>query len=88
MVLEEMQKAYNVSFLGQDFIDGCSAMKNVEGEALDFVDGSKDCTFSQFEKSHREYKECQNKAVDLKDRGMALINVGLFSDVKYDFDRS
>jgi len=79
-ITKKLQAAYNITFLGQTYIDSCPILSREEPKIVREITGSNKCDFTTFESNWRSYKSCES-AADKKIKSMiALIDAKVFPD--------
>jgi hypothetical protein len=70
-----MEKAFNNSdTMGQSFIDDCPVLSDNQDEVMVFNTGSSKCSFSKFQQSRLDYRNCTSTALDTMYQLYDIIN--------------
>lgn len=80
-ITKKLESAYNITFLGQSYIDSCPILSREEPKIVRKFTGSNKCDFTTFEDNWRAYKSCDADAERKIGTMMALINADVFPDV-------
>ncbi len=76
-----MEKAYNSSLLGQEFIDGCTVLSANQPIVIKEYTGSDRCNYNAFQTAYLQFQACESAMWAEWERGKQLIP--FFGDFQY-----
>lgn len=72
---KQLQKAHNVTSLGQDFINACGVLSRSENYIVKTLTGSNNCKFVQFEQVFKTWDECTDGAVEGREKALEYLSL-------------